>query len=199
MILLTHKMIAEQVYERVTGLKSRKLDRDAFIRGNLLPDISSRYRKRSHYSASCWDLLESLAVDMDGLLCRTERGSEGMGVICHFISDFFCTVHNAPFAEKMPLVNHLYYEHRLHGVFRQMLRNGTLYGKEGDEGKKTPYVSGRHWVAEGLITSHSVYTQGVPSMENDIRHALEACTTYCRMMLELESRQLSIYNLEITA
>lgn len=199
MILWTHMMMAEQVYRRLVAHYGNRLDRAAFVRGNLLPDLNRKYRNLSHHTEDCWSLLESLTVEMDGLLCGTERGSERLGIICHFISDFFCSVHNPPFSERMSLVEHLLYEHRLDRRLRRLMRNEGLEviwnQAEGDFGR---FDSGRHWVAEGLPARHKAYARTVLSLDLDIREAMRACADYCGMMIALEDRQLSPFNTKTT-
>lgn len=197
MIIWTHASMAEQIYERMTARYGQRLNRNAFIRGNVLPDISKRYRRLSHHTEDCWELVTRLTVEMDGLLCGTERGSERMGVICHFLADFFCSVHNPPFSERMPLLDHLLYEYRVDRHYRHLLRTDS-FGDSwlGTESAIERFDSGRHWFSEALSARQKAYANTLLSPDWDLREAMGACVTYYGLLIALEDRQLSPYRFD---
>lgn len=193
MIIWTHRLMAEYVFEAVSASHRDILDRKAFIRGNILPDLNSRHRQFRHCTHDCWDYLESLAEEMDRLLCSTERGSEKMGIMCHFIADFFCMVHNRPYSETVSLLDHVLYEYQLHRLYRAMSRKKTLFQGTSVISQPVHIDSCHQWIKTRLSVMHRDYLNKQPDLQRDLTGALSACVAYCIAMIDLEKRQLSVF------
>ncbi len=91
MNLLTHIAISKILYSHLG--KQMELDRNAFIYGNIKPDLSYKLMKKAHlmenYSAYVYSSSEEL---MKGELSLEEFSVE-LGQICHYVCDFFCRYH----------------------------------------------------------------------------------------------------------
>lgn len=115
MNVFSHFMMGKLLYHNLKNIDI-KLKRNAFIFGNIKPDVSSRYNKLPHYKKDVYSLFKSevLALcDMkvsEGSSFSSEY-SEKLGVICHFISDFFCFAHCEQFDNRG--WNHFIYEMKL--------------------------------------------------------------------------------------
>lgn len=193
MIIWTHRLMAEFVFETVSSSRQGVLDRKAFIHGNMLPDLNSRYRQFRHYTHDCWSYLELLTEEMDNLICSTVCGSEKMGVICHFIADFFCKVHNQPYLEELSLLDHVVYEYQLHRLYRNSFCDKELFAASSANPQGLDIVSGRQWLDTRLSAMHRDYLESQPDMEKDIAGAISACVAYYTTMIHLENRQLPAF------
>ncbi len=107
------------VIERNLGIK---LDRVGFMFGNIKPDIDPKLSSVPHVKNTVIDFvsaeIKNLLSMEDKIKSRcTREFSERMGLITHYLSDFFCYAHNEKF--KGNLLKHLIYENKLSGYCRK--------------------------------------------------------------------------------
>ena len=130
MLINTHFIISKVVLEKIENKKSFFVNEKHFIYGNIKPDISSKYLLNKHY------LAESLPMILDKIknLCQLtldslkryfpiSRLSQELGVICHFLCDFFTTPHSERwrFTHSIDIMNkHVSYEKGLNNFAKQM-------------------------------------------------------------------------------
>lgn len=137
MNFLTHVLISGTLYRKLS--KKMALDRKAFCYGNIKPDLSPQCLRNPHLLENYLFLIQN---DAHRLRCQNRFAegfsvreySEDLGVICHYICDFFCYVHQDR-AVYHKLLRHFLYELRLHLTFcsllaRNQLRSGKPAGSE---------------------------------------------------------------------
>ncbi|MGL4772386.1 MAG: zinc dependent phospholipase C family protein [Clostridium sp.] len=115
----THKAIATNIYY---GLIENKeyINKNRFIWGNLKPDGASKYKLKKHYIKESLPMivekieyLSSLSEeDFRGNISREKFSSE-LGVVCHFLTDYFCIPHFERWEFKDSMKDHIFYEKRL--------------------------------------------------------------------------------------
>ena len=116
MFSATHKMIADIVYAHIEKELGVKLDHKAFRRGSIAPDIRLSMRMIKHTRKGSYELVKKIGNDLillDTPVSKAEMKmfSYKLGIIIHFLCDYFCTPHND---EKYKnLVKHLRYENKL--------------------------------------------------------------------------------------
>jgi hypothetical protein len=128
MNFLTHVLISGTLYRKLS--KKMALDRKAFRYGNIKPDLSPQCLRNPHLLENYLFLVQS---DAHRLRCqnRSSEGysvraySEDLGVICHYICDFFCYVHQDRVIYHK-LLRHFLYELRLHLAFCGLLARNQL-------------------------------------------------------------------------
>lgn len=115
---ITHLLIAETLYSH---LQDRvKLNKKAFMYGNIKPDLSPKCLKKPH---TMENYLVHVCSNAKNLM-RGETGlrdfSTSLGVICHYVCDFFCRYH---LDEKLfnNLEGHFLYELDLHHEFCKIM------------------------------------------------------------------------------
>lgn len=112
----THKMIAAIVHEHIQDELGVTLDLKAFKSGSIAPDIRPSMRTIKHTRKGSYELVRNLGNRLiDNEYSSTELSmkefSYKLGIIIHFVCDYFCTPHNN---EKYKnIVKHLTYEKRL--------------------------------------------------------------------------------------
>lgn len=99
MNLESHVYISKLVYEQTTRVFPIHLSKKFFRAGNVLTDYSPLVWTHPHYFTVSWDFLAKYidrvsslgsdedAIDPDNIL------SFQLGIICHYITDFFCRAH----------------------------------------------------------------------------------------------------------
>lgn len=166
MNLLSHLRIARHVlapYRREQGLARRA----AFFFGNVRPDIFGGFIVLPHTPAARARLvnlriarcIKELEEGMSGDLLTNYR----LGIICHFIADFFCFAHNDWADLSTP--QHFRYERMLnHYLKRRDLEGSTL-----------PYAYSAQEIIEALWLTHKEYSALSPEHTHDLDYTARMC------------------------
>ena len=143
MISATHALYAKGIKEHVSLAYGINLKRYSLILGSIGPDFSSTFKKRCpHY---LMDSLEEISDRVEVLIesVDTKREMETMafsrelGVILHYVADYFCRVHNNIGGIPHPRRSrHIRYERKLHHFIKrchlEVLREEVLNSLEYD-------------------------------------------------------------------
>lgn len=112
----THAMYAKKICEHIQLMYGVKLKKYNLIYGSIKPDISMLFPKHPHYIN---ESLDNLCCTADMLIESTENKyeietrafSRELGVVLHYVTDFFCMVHNDVNGKKHPTnYRHVVYE-----------------------------------------------------------------------------------------
>lgn len=112
----THAMYAKKIYEHIYLMYGVKLKKYNLIYGSIKPDVSILFPKYPHYIN---DSLDSLCESVDMIIksthnqreVETRAFSRELGVVLHYMTDFFCMVHNDVNGKKHPTnYKHIAYE-----------------------------------------------------------------------------------------
>jgi len=120
LLMGTHKLFANNflIYadSEMVGLINEK----KFIWGNVKPDYVSKYKLKKHfYDESIEmilnkiDFLSSMSVEEISHEYGKKKFSAELGVVCHFLSDYFCYAHDKRWNLKNALKRHVLYEKHL--------------------------------------------------------------------------------------
>ena len=96
---MTHALYAKHVAEHIFLVYGVKLKRYSLIYGAIKPDASTIFAKYPHYINLS---LDNLCETVDDLIETIEGRNEletrafarELGVVLHYIADYFCRVHN---------------------------------------------------------------------------------------------------------
>lgn len=116
MFSATHKMIADIVYWHVSKELGVKLDRRAFRYGCIAPDIKFGMRIIKHTRKGSYELVKKIGQSLilsniPVTHAEMKNFSYKLGIINHFLCDYFCTPHNDERYKN--IVKHLIYENKL--------------------------------------------------------------------------------------
>ena len=127
MLINTHFIISKSILENIESSKSFFISKKNFIYGNIKPDISSKYVLSKHY------LEESLSMILDKIKCLCQltldslkryfsisKLSQELGVICHFLCDFFTAPHSERWEFTHSMNKHVTYEKELASYAKNM-------------------------------------------------------------------------------
>jgi hypothetical protein len=109
-------MVADIVHTHIERELGVKLDHKAFRHGSIAPDIRLSMRVIKHTRKGSFELVKKLGNDLILLetpVSQTEMKlfSYKLGIITHFLCDYFCTPHND--VRYKNLIRHLRYENKL--------------------------------------------------------------------------------------
>lgn len=120
MDIRTHLIIANKLYEELPLQRKILIKKRNFLYGNIKPDMVSKYKLTKHYREESYEnILHKIntLTDLNWKTISSNKAfcnfSQELGVICHFICDFFCVPHNERWEFKHSMKSHLSYEKNL--------------------------------------------------------------------------------------
>ena len=123
MILNTHLTISNALIENLDSSKSFFISEKNFIYGNIKPDMTSNYFLHKHYLKESFDMiigkiksLCKLSLDFIEKYFSISKFSQELGVICHFLCDFFCVPHSQRWEFSHSFKKHVIYEKDLQSI-----------------------------------------------------------------------------------
>lgn len=127
MLMNAHFLIAKSLLENIDNNKSFFIGEKSFIYGNIKPDSSSKYVFKKHYLDESLDTiiskinhLCSLTLNSLSKYFSVSKFSQELGVICHFLCDFFCVPHSQRWEFKHSMKKHMTYEKELSIVAKEI-------------------------------------------------------------------------------
>ena len=126
MFVNTHILIGKSIVENINENKSFFISDKNFIYGNIKPDISSKYVLQKHYLEESLEMiftkveyLCTLNLDCISKYFSISKFSQELGVICHFLCDFFCVPHSRRWEMTHSMNKHITYEKELSIVAKE--------------------------------------------------------------------------------
>ena len=126
MFVNTHILIGKSIVENINENKSFFIIDKNFIYGNIKPDISSKYVLQKHYLEESLEMiftkveyLCTLNLDCISKYFSISKFSQELGVICHFLCDFFCVPHSRRWEMTHSMNKHITYEKELSIVAKE--------------------------------------------------------------------------------
>lgn len=178
MMMKTHIIISKSLLDNIDDNKQFFLNNKSFIYGNIKPDIFSKYKLKKHYLDESYDMVRNKieylsTLDLDTLekYYTKNEFSQEIGVICHFIADFFCVAHSERWVFKHSLKIHVKYENGLTKVAKD-------YNFKND---RRQYVDDIDLFFEKLYRE---YKNNGNFEENDLKYAAYICNTVTNYILE---------------
>ena len=115
MIVFSHIKVGNYFFHVIKKNKmaSFKLSWGAFVFGNVYPDIS-KFSSVKHYYETTRSIYKCFQMKVRNPENKAWERSMALGVVCHFICDYFCKYHaKMPYAKKS-MILHISYEVILH-------------------------------------------------------------------------------------
>lgn len=135
MLMNSHFLIAKSLLNNIDNNKLFFINEKHFIYGNLKPDAVPQYVFKKHYLNESFDTIAqkinylcSLTIDSLSRYFSVSKFSQELGVICHFLCDFFCVPHSERWEFKHSMKKHMSYEKELSIV----AKNSNLSIYKGD-------------------------------------------------------------------
>lgn len=178
MMMKTHIILSKSLLGNIDENKQFFLNDKSFIYGNVKPDILSKYKLKKHYLDESYEMVRSKidyfsSMDLDTLekYYTKNEFSQEMGVICHFLADFFCVAHSERWEFKHSLKIHVQYESGLTKVAKD-------YSLKND---RRQYVDD---LDEFFARLYKEYKANGNFEENDLKYAAYMCNTVTNYVLE---------------
>lgn len=172
MMVNTHILLAQHIYDNLELQEKKIINYNSFIYGNIKPDMVSTYKLKKHYMDESLDMIilkiKNLSLltinDIDKWL-SISKFSQEVGVICHFLCDFFCIPHSERWEFKHSMNKHVRYEKGLASAAKNVVLP-----------KKRTIIFGKYDIKYFILKAHEIYEQE-SSFENDIIFASYMCNS----------------------
>lgn len=131
----THKAMGENIIKYANTKSVYLINNKRFIWGNVKPDCVPKYKFMKHYYNESIDIvvekikyLSSLTLEDVYYDMTIGKFSEELGVVCHFLCDFFCAPHyyRWEFKSTKAVKHHMSYENNLAKVAKSFKPTGII-------------------------------------------------------------------------
>lgn len=171
-----HLFIASVIKKYAEEELSVKLDTRGFLLGNIKPDLAPSLIKIPHFKA---DSISFVKLEMEKLLTNeitqnskcSKSFSERLGIITHYLSDYFCYAHSKDF--KGGNIYHYYYEVLLLNYCRNNVRKLASVLKPNKW--RCSFAKDFKTICINLEDTHKQYLSFKPSCELDMSFTLNIC------------------------
>lgn len=127
MLMNTHLIISKSIVNNIDSNKTFFISEKNFLYGNVKPDATSKYFFKKHYLDESLDMIISkitclcnLTVNCLSKYFSISKFSQEIGVICHFLCDFFCVAHSQRWEMSHSLSKHVKYENNLNAFAKDL-------------------------------------------------------------------------------
>lgn len=179
---LTHRLIVQKVYRQLQSKYGVRLAKGAIIWGSIKPDFtigSISHIKDDHIDKlyKKWDDLCQVDINQEN-----RYFSRNLGVILHFLCDYFCYAHNHPILQKV-VWSHYIYERKLYQFAKKV--DNTLFKIPNHEYDQISFP-------DLLEYKHQLYLKGTPSFSLDLNSAFEICMIVSKKLI-VDSERIEEY------
>lgn len=163
MWIQTHAHLAKLIQQYAKSKYKLALDTEWLQYGSIFPDLAWSGIKCAHFYKEDLPYVMEKINDLlrDGKNLDIKKFSFQLGILHHFIADFFCGAHNDDTMSKN-IWAHFLYEMRLHHKFT------NLWPKSGS------VLMARN-PALAIPHMHKKYCESAQGLENDIYYITQCC------------------------
>lgn len=171
------------------------LNRVAFVYGNIAPDYDPNLLFPTHFSKTCERRISEIAAELSELPLEKHgrvgaEYSKQLGILCHFICDYFCRAHNKDF--EGGLKHHAFYENRLDFYLRKSCLR--IFDIHDDTMPVLSPSAAR--LTDDIAKIKSEYLSVPHTLETDLDYAFRVCLqAICSLVLM--SQQLDAVHVEL--
>lgn len=133
MLMNTHMIMANNIIKQASYKKNSLINKNRFMWGNLKPDCASKYKFKKHYYDESIEMIIEKIKELSSLSVSEiyndfgkKKFSGELGVICHFICDYFCLPHNQRWEFKKAIKRHVKYENTLAKIAKAYVPIGRM-------------------------------------------------------------------------
>ena len=176
MDLTTHVLMANRLHKEITSQTGLYLDYWYYLYGSIKPDIYPEAIEWPHF-------LNDSLKDLTGYCEYTilapmslKEFSVALGVITHFICDYYCLYHSELYRQKN-ILSHIFYEKKLSLCFIKK----CLTHKIKIAQKDTTHLS----IDDAISRMHQEYSEEPQGLDLDIQYALNTAMSILQSILVL--------------
>lgn len=163
MITNTHILFSKILYESCLKDLNFKLRKYKFMYGNIKPDIFCNHFKDNHTIKDSINIVEDYSKELIRCKSDIDKFSIKLGVICHYVCDYFCIYHTEGYVNNS-IFEHISYEKKLHAKVIEMVEKKKI---------KTGNSLAEKDIVKFVYKMQEKYLNEKQSLITDINYALE--------------------------
>ncbi|MCX7694996.1 MAG: zinc dependent phospholipase C family protein [Caloramator sp.] len=173
MLSATHKLIGKSILNNIKQYHNIPINEEGFLSGCLKPDYSLPFFFIPHYKEKSFNFIIEMITELINYNFSNNKNTKNfyikLGIVTHFLCDYFCHAHNNKKLDNMFL--HLKYERALHNLFEELsIDKISVYYSQNHNSLKVYSLDS---LIDFINDMHQKYISTPPSMEKDIYYALE--------------------------
>lgn len=181
MLIPSHKKMSEFIYSNIEAQTSFSLNKLIFKTGNMSPDLPLYHRHLKHYKHQNFSYIiqminELSLIDPTQNVATLNLYSYRLGVVAHYVCDYFCLPHHDRDNYKDHLTKHLIYEKDLH---KELKNYSSIQDTEKNEILDLNN-SNLIYLFDDFIEK---YLSEENSFENDINYAITVASMVCSIII----------------
>lgn len=171
----------------ITGQETEIRHRAVFKMGSIVPDLVPSFITKKHEINQTFDILEkkmNKVVDTyDSSKGLTLRRTKDLGVITHYIADYFTFPHNKEYEGS--LKDHVIYEKELKHELRSFICSVDV-DMPLEHSEKLDSISS---ICDFIRRAHEGYTAHIQNVQSDCRHIVQICGEVVAALLDLMQKK----------
>lgn len=180
MLPQTHMLISSYLYHEISTEYNICFSKFYFSLGSLMPDFCIKYKLKKHYMDKSFemvlDMINNLYIDISKGKVSIHSFSYRLGLITHYLSDYFCFAHNNKHFTKN-LLDHFIYEKNIHLYFTSIANF-----KEFDNVEIS--FDDKESIRNFILSIHNQYMNTNPSYEKDVYYTLNMVYSLSSCLIE---------------
>lgn len=173
MTLFTHLLLSGYVYQKIP--KESGVKRLPFMLGSIRPDLAPDFLRIPHTLPGSGQNTIALYNELLSGLERSAQFSQNLGVLCHYLSDYFCSSHQSE-EQYNNLLSHFIHERIL---FVKMFWMMLTCQKPSDSKERRPSA----FLDEMIDSMLSEYRFVEETVRKDLDFAFQSSLWVCRSAL----------------
>jgi hypothetical protein len=175
-LVSSHNVIGKTIYNYILANLGVKLSLQDIKNGCMMPDFHPKFMSIPHYKSKSFETIAQMILSLQNTNFSVSpkhmsRFSTDLGIILHYITDYFCYPHNDAEADKMPY--HVFYEIKLDKELRKYISSpfwmlDMNLEVEGCSNFRTSLI-------DLIEVKHKRYMNERPNLLNDVIYGLQSC------------------------
>lgn len=174
MLPQSHIVIATHLYESIKTKFGVELDKKSLVYGSIKPDIPLHLAGLKHFKPQsfnhiCDEIYQLSQLSLVNNKEHIKLISKQIGIVTHYVADYFCVPHNDRRTYKNHFLNHIQYENNLHKLYTSNQEKTITANNDFNIDNRTSYN-----IKSLLDNLHSIYSLKEESFINDFKSSIEA-------------------------
>lgn len=192
MLPITHRLISEHIHRNVKETLGIELNKGCLIYGSVKPDIAPKLLMMDHFKPQSFDIVMNEIHNLSQFKLIDNKQfmrfySTQIGIVTHFIADFFCVPHNDRRTYKNNFYDHVIYENDLHKQLKAFNEDVRVSYNSFNVDNLTPFT-----IKKVIDHYHKEYSHLEETQMNDIKCSLHAATAVTLYILHNAMKSSSI-------
>lgn len=163
----SHVIIAQEIHRHISDIYGIELNKEQLILGSIMPDIYSGLPKLKHFKPQSLDIIGDKICYLSLRGFDYGRLSVDIGMVTHYVADYFCHPHNDRATYKGQFLKHILYEKELHQRYLDLPEISSGLDRGIDFTRHSQVV---HYID----SMHHTYSARAQCYDNDVHHSVKA-------------------------